>query len=224
MECLALHRWRVRCQQTGRYPSDFVFSEVKDMSKGGVRWGAGRPGTKTIGERLQRVDIRVWARRGDLRQPGHFVWTWKRGEEHAGSVSVRVNPLEAVTLEYSVTTNGQRRDVVQRIALDRVGCHFGGWRQWFACPCCEKRVAMLYLRCGRFACRHCQRVAYASQSEDEMARMWRKQSRLETCLGDHWSRPKGMWRGTYLRLFEAIVDCEERREAAMADLAQRLFR
>lgn len=193
------------------------------MSTGGARWGAGRPGTKAIGERLQRIDVRIWARRGDLRQRGQFVWSWQRGEERAGSVSVWVDPLETVTLSFAMTTGEQRRDVVQRIALDRVACRFGGWRQWFRCSCCERRVALLYLRWGRFACRTCQRVVYASQSEDELARTWRKQSRLEARLGDHWSRPKGMRLRTYERLFAAVLACEEKREGALAVLVERLF-
>ena len=138
-------------------------------------------------------------------------------------MSVRVNPPEAVTLEYTVTTNGERRNVVQRIALEQVGCRFGGCRHWFTCPCCGRRVALLYLRWERFACRTCQRVVYASQSEDELARAWRTQSHLEARLGDHWSRPKGMRLRTYERLFAAVLACEEKREGALAVLVERLF-
>lgn len=193
------------------------------MSRGGARWGAGRPGTKAIGEQLQRVDVRLWARRGDLSKPGLFVWTWRRGEERAGSVSVWVNPLHSVTLEYVLTVNGSQQKVSNQIGLDYVPCRFGGARPWFTCPCCARRVALLYLHRARFACRHCQRVAYASQSEDEMARMWRKQSRLEARLGDHWSRPKGMRQRTYQRLFDAVVECEHRRDVVFVELARRLF-
>lgn len=193
------------------------------MSRGGARWGAGRPSHKAVGETLQRVDVRAWARRGQLTQPGHFVWTWKRGGERAGSVSVWVDPPEAVTLKYVLTVGGQRRDVTQRVDLERVACRFGGWRQWFRCPCCGLRVAVLYLRWERFACRICQRVAYASQSEDELGRMWRKQSRLEARLGDHWTRPKGMRLRTYERLFSAVMECEQRREAAWVAVASRLL-
>lgn len=192
------------------------------MSRGGARWGAGRPGHKAIGEQLQRVDVRLWARRGDLSKPGHFVWTWRRGEERAGSVSVWVNSPQSVTLKYVLTVNGNQQTVSNHIGLDHVPCRFGGTRPWFTCPCCARRVALLYLHRGRFACRHCQRVAYASQSEDEMARMWRKQSRLEARLGDHWTRPKGMRQRTYQRLFDAMLDCEQRREMAFDELARRL--
>lgn len=193
------------------------------MSKGGARWGAGRPGTKAIGENMYRVDVWVWARRGYFKQPGHFVWKWRRGGEPAGSVAVWVYPPDGVTLKFTSTTNGERRDVVQRIALERVACRFGGWREWFGCPCCRGRVAVLYLRWGRFACRACQRVAYASQSEDELDRAWRTQSRLEARLGKHWSRPKGMRLQTYERLFAAVLTCEEQREAALGVLMDRMF-
>lgn len=191
------------------------------MSRGGARWGAGRPGTKAIGESLQRVDVRLWARRGYLDRPGSFVWSWHRGSERAGSVSVSVYPPHGLKLEYTLKVSGNQQTVNSPIALESVPCRFGGRRLWFACPCCGRRVALLYLRWGRFACRACQRVAYASQSEDEIGRMWRKQSRLEARLGEHWTRPKGMrWR-TYERLFRAVMECEQRRDEALACFAAR---
>jgi len=193
------------------------------MSRGGARWGAGRPGNKAIGEHLHRIDVRLWARRGELTQPGCFVWTWKRGGERAGSVTVWVNPPHSVSLKYILNVNGSQQNVNKKIGMEWVPCRFGGARPWFVCPCCGQRAALLYLRWARFGCRGCQQVAYASQSEDEMNRMWRKQSKIEARLGDHWNRPKGMRQQTYKRLFEAAVDCEERREQAFAELALRLL-
>lgn len=193
------------------------------MSRGGVRWGAGRPSTKAIGERLHRVDVREWSRRGGLLRHGQFVWSWRCGGEPSGSVSVWVSPGEAVTLDFTLTMNGERRKLSQRVRLDRTPCRFGGLRSWFACPCCGRRVAVLYLRFGRFACRTCQRVAYASQSEDLIGRMWRKQSKIEARLDEHWRRPKGMRRRTYARLLGEAVECERIRNDALEVLAGRLF-
>ena len=193
------------------------------MSRGGARWGAGRPGTKAIGENLQRVDVRLWARRGYLDRPGYFVWTWRRGGEPSGAVSVWVTPPHEVTLKFVLTVNGVKQTLTNRIGLVNEPCRFGGSRAWFTCPCCGRRVALLYLRHLRFACRHCQRVAYASQSEDELGRLWRKQSRLEARLGDHWTRPKGMRLRTYERLSRAVMECEQRREAAWSVVASRLL-
>jgi hypothetical protein len=193
------------------------------VSRGGARWGAGRPSTKAIGERLHRVDVREWSRRGDLSRHGHFAWSWRRGGEPSGSVSVWVSPGEAVTLDFTLTISGERQKVSQRVRLDRTPCQFGGLRSWFACPCCGRRVAVLYLRFGRFACRTCQQVAYASQSEDLIGRMWRRQARLEARLGGSWQRPRGMHRRTYARLLRAVVECEERKDAAIEQFAAQLF-
>jgi hypothetical protein len=84
-------------------------------------------------------------------------------------------------------------------------------------------VAVLYLRRGYFACRHCQRVAYSSQSDGVLDRMWRKQAKIEARLDDDWRRPKVMRRQTYERLLDTLEDCAARRDAAFIVAAQRLF-
>jgi hypothetical protein len=158
-----------------------------------------------------------------LKGASSFAWSWHRGGDPAGSIGVWVDSLHALTLRYSVNKNGDRRDVAQRVNLLQTSCPYGGARQWFACPCCSRRVALLYLRWGRFACRQCQRVAYASQSEDVLGRMWRKQSKIEARLGEYWRRPKGMRRRTYARLLAVVTECERRRDDALEVLAGRLF-
>jgi ribosomal protein S27AE len=100
----------------------------------------------------------------------------------------------------------------QRVPILATGCTNGGKRYWFGCPRCGKRAAILYLHSHRFACRNCQRLAYASQSEDEVGRMWRKQSKVEERLGGSWNRPKGMHRYTHERLLQVVLDCEEKRD------------
>ncbi|MDR7149240.1 hypothetical protein J2W49_001189 [Hydrogenophaga palleronii] len=193
------------------------------MSRGGSRWGAGRPATRAKAENMQRIDVREWARRGYLKRAATFTWSWRCGTEPAGSIGVSVSSPNHLTLRYTVTENGERRDVAQRVELPMTACPYGGARQWFACPRCGRRVALLYLRWGRFACRTCQRIAYASQSEDEMDRLWRKQSRLSALLGDHWRRPKGMRQRTYKHILAGVMDCEQLREEALSSLMARLL-
>ena len=77
-------------------------------------------------------------------------------------------------------------------------------------------MAVLYLRTNGFACRCCQRVAYASQSGDDLDRGWRRQRKAEAKLGENWQRPKGMHDTTHRRLLSTIWDCEERRDVALA--------
>lgn len=171
---------------------------------------------------MQRLDVRQWARRGLLAGFAGFTWSWHREGEPAGSIGVVVDSGEYLTLRFTTTETGARRDVAQRVNLLATGCHLGGVRRWFACPCCGRRVALLYLRWGRFACRHCQRVAYASQSEDELGRLWRKQAKIEARLGEYWRRPKGMRFRTYLRLTASIRDLEGWRENLIADHMSKL--
>ena len=193
------------------------------MAKGGSRFGAGRPGYKIKGEQLQRIDIREFARRGMLESTGSYTWSWNRGGEPTGSVDVSVYPQSEISLNYTVTLDGQSGHISDRVHLIYRPCNFGGARPWFGCPRCARKVAVLYLRVGRFACRHCQSVAYSSQAENVMARMWRKQYQLEEKLGDYWQRPKGMRLRTYERLMDRLAETEQRRETAFCLAAQRLF-
>lgn len=193
------------------------------MGTGGMRWGAGRPAYRAKGEQLRRIDVRQWARIGYLQNGARFSWVWHMGTERAGSISVQVEDGGALKLLYALGTGQDQKDASQRVGLVYTPCQFGGARAWFACPSCGGRCGLLYMRWGRFACRHCQKVAYSSQSGDELDRLWRKQSKLEAQLGENWKRPKGMRHRTYDRLLGLLVDCEARRDAAFAYVAARFM-
>ena len=193
------------------------------MGKGGMRYGAGRPSYKVKAEQLQRVEIGRWHRGGYLRAGCSFTWSWHRGDESTGSIGVRVHGADSLALQYTVGSEGQRRDGTQTIRLTHTDCNYGNSRPWFACPVCQRRAGVLYMRAGRFACRHCQRVSYSSQSCDLLDRMWRKQAKLEARLGEGWTRRKGMRLPTYERIIETLVNCEERRDDAFCVVAARLF-
>lgn len=122
-----------------------------------------------------------------------------------------------------VGSDDQRRDGSQTIRLAHTACNYGKSRPWFVCPVCQRRAGVLYMRAGRFACRHCQRVSYASQSGDVLDRMWRKQSKLEARLGEYWQRPKGMRHCTYDRLIDQLEACEQRREDAFCEFTARFL-
>lgn len=193
------------------------------MAKGGSRYGAGRPGYRLKAEQLQRIDVRIWARGGLLSLERSFSWSWNRGGEPSGSISVQVKPQSAVNLVYTATIQQRTQHINERVNLTYWPCRFGGQRPWFVCPRCAREVALLYMRAGRFACRHCQRVAYSSQSEDAMDRTWREQRRIEEKLGSDWQRPKGMRQRTYELLMDKLADCEMRREQAFCVAAARLL-
>jgi len=186
-----------------------------------MRYGAGRPAMHVKAEHCRRIDVRRWNREGLLAAGRTGIWQWTCGEtgERLASIGYRSDG-GTVTLNYSA--DGEARE--QSIGLGRSPCNFGGTRPWFRCPIRGERVAVLYLRAGRFACRHCQRIAYASQSDDACARTWRKQAKLEASLGPDWKRPKGMHRATHERLVSLLWDCEERREMALSAFLDAMLR
>lgn len=188
------------------------------MGTGGFRYGAGRPGWHVKAESLRKIDARRWAREGLLTPGQRGGWFWRDPDtgETLASIGYAAE-TRAVVLSYTAGDTLVR----ERVPVLATECHFGGVRQWFGCPRCGRRVALLYLRGARFACRTCQRVAYASQSEDETGRLWRKQAKAEAKLREGWQRPKGMRRRTLDRILAVILDCEERRDASLAEFMRR---
>ena len=184
------------------------------MGTGGSRSGAGRPAMHVKSEHCRRIDVRRWHREGQLRAGRAGTWQWTDAEtgERLASIGYRSDG-GSVTLSYSI----DGRPLAQTLRLTHSACNFGGARPWFICPIRGERVAVLFLRAGRFACRHCQRISYASQSDDACARTWRKQAKAETKLGPNWERPKGMHDSTRERLLSIVWDCEDRREIALGN-------
>lgn len=179
--------------------------------KGGMRFGAGRPAWHVKAEHCRRIDVHRF-KREDMLRPGSWGWQWKDAD--TGKVLASIGVIgghDRITLDYSV--NGA--PITEHINITRTACAYGGSRPWFNCPMCWGRIAVLYLRQSRFACRKCQRLVYASQSEDQLGRTWRKQQKLEARLGENWRRPKGMHRKTRERILEAIWACEMVRDDAL---------
>lgn len=191
--------------------------------KGGHRWNAGRPATRSNGKTSDALslDVRWLHRMNMLAVRGEYRLTWKHAS--AGICTY----ADAVALTYRFRAGGETwQDVSQRIPLTTTACTFGGARQWFCCPRCGRRVAILYLL-GWPACRSCNRLAYPSQSEDAIGRGWLRQRRIERRLAGgagEWNhrRPKGMRRATFDRLRNLLWDIEEERDLLIAAYAARL--
>ena len=183
------------------------------MGKGGMRCGAGRPSWHVKAEHCRSIDVRRLHREGLLRSGVATTWAWtdKATGERLAAIGLRFAD-GTLTLAYSLND----KPTHQWVPLERTPCHYGGSRPWFNCPRCQRRVAVLYLRASGFACRHCQRVAYASQSDEVIGRSWRRQAKLEAKLGPDWQRPKGMHWQTRERLLEGIFRCAQVRDCALA--------
>jgi hypothetical protein len=55
-------------------------------------------------------------------------------------------------------------------------------------------------------------LVYGSQDERKMARLWRKQRKLELKLAERWRRPRGMHWGTFRTIATKLNATLERQE------------
>ena len=150
------------------------------------------------------LDIRKITRKGLLVEGNRFSWQWTVYDRQVAGINIRVG-FESMVISYRVKSTGE--EVVQRVQTQRSPCHLGGQRQWFTCPRCSKRVAVLYAPGRYFSCRQCNGLSYATQKEDDGDRASAKADKLRKRLG--WpvgifngdgGKPKGMHWETYLRL------------------------
>ena len=185
------------------------------MGTGGTRYGAGRPGYRLKAEQCRRIDIRHWRKGGYLGAGRTFSWSWTRGDESAGNISVAVNS-GSIRLNYTI----DGRDASQTITTTTTPCHYGGSRPWFTCPVCHDRAAVLYLRAGRFACRQCQRVSYSIQSGTSHDRVCNLYHRLANKLEA--GKPKWQRWATYNKLEDRFEHVSEQFDASIYGRLQAL--
>lgn len=96
-----------------------------------------------------------------------------------------------------------------RLPIVRTPCHLGGVRNWFLCPRCERRCALLYG--DGYVCRNCAKGHYASEHASPEERKLRKAFKTRERLGQQSGgivapfpeKPKHMHWSTYLRIRSA---------------------
>lgn len=201
-------------------------------------FGSGRPsgsGRDTV-EGSRSIDINRLHKVGCLAPGWAGGWQWTRDGEKVASISMRAE-ADRLHLSYRVRIGGgEWEDVAETVRIVRVACRLGGTRPYFICPGvvngipCGWRVAKLHGPGRSFLCRHCYRLAHASQSEGALDRMHRRAHKLKQRLGGDPGtnfffpqRPKGMWRRTYERLREQASEAEMLADKAFEIEAARLL-
>jgi hypothetical protein len=189
---------------------------------GSTRWAWTR--TSDTAESERSLNINRLNRAGCLRPGSRGGWEWKRDGARVADIVFRAT-VDQLTLSYRVRKQGgEWRDVDQPTQILWVTCRFGGRWPYFLCPGrgCGRLVSKLYGAGTYFLCRHCYRLAYASQRENQYDRALRRTNNIRMRLGGKqrpaWpfpERPKGMHEKTYQRLYS------EARQAEML-AAQRL--
>ena len=152
----------------------------------GRQFGSGGHGRLTT-EGIRSIDIRYLKKKGALAPGIAGEWSWTTtlydGSENVAKIGFRVEE-DRVLLSFSRQVDGgDWEDVKQKIYLDQTACNFGGYRDWFLCPDCGERVAILYGVGKYFLCRHCHNLVYESQNENGIDRMFRKVRKIHKRLG-----------------------------------------
>lgn len=172
-----------------------------------------RLNSKATTERQDRIDMRFLKKQGCLR-PGYMgSLSWSCGGKETGSINYRMEANRMILNYRHRPRNGEWEPVEQVISFDRTPCNYGGYRLWFRCPHCYRRVAILYGAGKYFFCRHCYNLTYSSQQESRMDRLMRKARKIRKRIGASNDlfmpilfKPKHMHQKTFARL-RIEADC-----------------
>jgi hypothetical protein len=192
-------------------------------------------GGKSTVESCRSIDVLDWHRRGCFRSSRRFSWAWRQDGERVALINVKTE-RHRVTLKYRSRSYGEHwTDVEQQSPVVWTSCRFGGDRPWFVCSVCAngtycgRQVTKLYYAGCLFACRHCSRLAYASQQESAHERGLLKAQRIRMRLGgsasmldDFPEKPKGMHWRTYERLCRVHDAAQAHSIVGLTDFVKRL--
>ncbi|HRI91973.1 MAG TPA: hypothetical protein PLS93_10045 [Accumulibacter sp.] len=199
---------------------------------GGIGSGRRYQGGKATTDEYRALDVRQFQRAGRLTPGQSFGWGWSRNGEVVAQIDVQT-AASGLILNYRYRLGGGEWQAIEHaVSLNYSDCaNIGGRRAWFVCPAqgCGRRVALLYGGAGIFACRHCYRLAYASQREATDNRVARRVNAIRRRLGWQegilnprgWKKPKGMHARTFEHLacrHDALI------EVALAGLSSRIDR
>ena len=158
-------------------------------------------------EHLQSFDVRVLHRMGALREP---LVSYPM-------VSFRWPGLVRLTANKWRVDVAFRHGATQRIWLTWTPCRLGGWRPWFRCGRCDRRVGKLYSTGVALHCRRCLDLWYSSQRRGAKSRRYLRALKLRLRLNGianlrepFPARPKRMHRKTYVRLRQLGERLEQR--------------
>lgn len=167
---------------------------------GSGRWT--RPDKKADCEVANKIDIRILNRHGALAPGTSGTISWESDGNQTDFINFSIN-------EQCLMLDACNIGTIQTIHFDWTECNYGGKRTWVLCPVCHARVSVLYSGNKGFACRQCNDLKYACQSESDLDRLYRKICKLRKRLGGSdnlskplWLKPKGMHRRTFARLLD----------------------
>jgi len=178
--------------------------------------------TRLTVEDCQPLDIR-WLDRENLLNAGRSTVSWLKGDRIVGSIVIEGSARSATL--YFRTRYRSDKDWVeqqQRVTFAWTDCSLGGRRIWWQCPVCDRRIAILYILRDTFECRKCLGLQYPSQSENELARVYRRLRKSKALIEDrNFGKPGGMHQKTYEKIRDRIIDDSIRADDLFDHLLQR---
>lgn len=112
---------------------DSVSIGIDDLKEWGF-WGEGSyGGVLTINSELHGKIAELWA-------------------------GVNISERDGSFIQFKYSING--KPVEYNHTIERIPCYYGGYRYYFRCRKCHRRVSRLYFHYGYYACRHCQNLVY----------------------------------------------------------------
>ena len=191
-------------------------------------YNSGRYRTRNVGKMEQALplDIRALRRRGIVREGSrvwaNWRWTWSGTNDDAGNINVTADLTDPndrhVVLDFKADGDPRR----QWIAIEARAMPYGGLRYYFRCPRTGDRCEVLGSVSGYFASRRGNRLAYGSQSEGRLDRLFRARAKAEDrALGKSWHpKPRGANRE---RLVARWIDLERAADEGFAVEVSRRF-
>ncbi|MBM4312522.1 MAG: hypothetical protein FJ122_01220 [Deltaproteobacteria bacterium] len=172
-----------------------------------------RYGTKGTVDASKCVDIRYLKKHGFL-LGGHYNLSWTRNGQPSGNADIDIVAGETMTVscKWRRGSGEDWQPMKCTVNLVHTACTFGGTRQWFICPSCSRRVAVVILFAGSVACRHCLNLTYASCKEGRLDRGFRKREKYKKMMGgadeNLYFKPKGMHYQTWQQLRQKYQEAE----------------
>jgi hypothetical protein len=183
---------------------------------------------RTSKEELKRLDIR------QMKQyclPGAIAkgtWSWQCNGKLSGEIGVEMFE-DKLVLNFAGEADDSEESCEQTIRISKTSCNFGGYRKWFHCPRCSRRIEVLYLVNRSFYCRHCHTAPYSSQQEGKLDRLCRKARKIRKRLYEKddyknlfsalseplFLKPKGLHRKTFERLKQVENQTQDEIERIM---------
>lgn len=100
------------------------------------------------------------------------------------------------------------------LGVEKQQCNYGGYRYFFKCSSCLRRMRKVYFSNRRFECRKCLNLGYRSQRLVASDRFRETKSKIIDALtlqyGSEVERPPRMWKTTYRKKQERIRDLEQK--------------